>query len=65
MCFIPIFVDDVLDREIDEYFDRHIVVKKSKMIKEQDVIKIIKDCVDRPKGIVPDSVYELIPDIKF
>lgn len=29
---------------------------KSKILEE--VFKIIDECIDRPKGIVPDSVYE-------
>ncbi len=29
------------------------------------VERVIRECIDRPKGIVPDSVYELLPDIRF
>jgi len=67
MCMIPIFLMDVdkdIEDDVDRFFDKKMITK-SKMLKERDVINVIKDCVNKPKGIVPDSVYELIPNIKF
>ncbi len=39
---------------IDNYF-----------LNRYQVERVIRECIDRPKGIVPDSVYDLLPDIRF
>jgi len=57
-------VDEKINEEIEEYFLTK-EVNTCKMYKESDVIQIIKECVNTPKGIVPNIVYDLIPDIKF
>jgi len=52
-----------LEQAIDKYFNKDL--KTMKMLRSDDVITVIKECIDRPKGIVPDGVYELLPGIKF
>ena len=62
---IPLFdVDPEIEKIVDDYFLTK-EIKKVKMYKESDIINVIQECIDRPKGIVPDSVYTLIPHIKF
>jgi len=57
--------DFEIEKIFDEYFDKVRCKNTMKLHREDDVIKMIKDLVNSPKGIVPDSVYELIPNIKF
>jgi len=66
MCTCPKCKEEraaALDEEIDLAMKKDF--KSHKMIPEQLAIAIIRDCIDRPKGIVPDSVYATFPDIKF
>jgi len=57
-------VDTEIEHIIDEFFLTK-TFKKVKMIREDDVMDVIRDCVDTPKGVVPDSVYEILPNIQF
>jgi len=57
-------VNTEIEKIIDDYFLTKDI-KKVKMYKESDIIDVIRECIDRPKGIVPDSVYKLIPNIQF
>lgn len=57
--------DYEIEKIFDEYFGKKMNKNTMTLHREDNVIKIIKDLVDSPKGIVPDSVYELIPNIKF
>ena len=62
---IPIFdLDEIdeLDKEVDIFLADNHPVKYDKMYKASDVIDVIKDCIDRPKGVVPNSVYDLLQD---
>ena len=59
----PSKVDEKFEAELDKHL--HKDVKTIKMLRIDEVTNAIRECVDRPKGVVPDSVYELIPDIKF
>jgi hypothetical protein len=61
---IEIPVDNETEEIIDNYFSTK-EKKKINMLKESDVIVVIQECVNRPKGVVPDIVYELIPNIRF
>lgn len=63
---IPIIpIDQTTNDEIDLYLNSLPKKTTIKMLKEDDVISVIRDCINKPKGIVPNSVYNLIPDIKF
>ena len=32
---------------------------------KDEVEFVIKECINRPKGVVPECVYDLIPDLRF
>lgn len=32
---------------------------------KEEVMLLVRECVNRPKGVVPDIVYQLLPDIRF
>jgi hypothetical protein len=53
-----------IESYIDYYFDQK-PIKSKKMIKQEDVLRIIIDCINKPKGVIPNSVFEFIPDFKI
>jgi hypothetical protein len=36
-----------------------------KSMGEETLVRMVKELVESPKGVVPDSVYEHFPDIRF
>ena len=56
-------VDPVVDKKIDTYFKQ--AKKLKKMLPKDEVEFVIKECINRPKGVVPECVYDLIPDLRF
>ena len=53
--------------KIDEERNKEILrdFKSHKMITEAMAKLLIRECVNRPKGVVPDSVYEAFPGMTF
>ena len=52
-------LDVLIDREVKQH------LKFQKMMSMKTAENLIRECVDRPKGVVPDSVYDIFPRIIF
>ena len=58
-------VDKKAEKEIDEYFESLPKKKTIKLLIPNKVERILKDCINKPKGVIPNSVYEIFPNFKF
>ena len=58
-------VNEKAEKEIDEYFESLPKKKTVKLLIPNKVERILKDCINKPKGVIPNSVYEIFPNFKF
>jgi len=52
-------VDEERNREIEEYFNTK-VSETTTLLRPVEVEKVIRDCINTPEGVIPDSVFKML-----